>query len=107
MSKVPPKDDSRNRIVAVTLDEDSIGRSGPDIEHERAIAISMLDHIPTSKQQDIKVELTGKTPPTRRDVEEKRGVLAWETTLQPDEERQIDFGYRVSWPAGKSVMYGQ
>jgi uncharacterized protein (TIGR02231 family) len=73
--------------------------------HERAIAISVLDHIPTSKQQDIKVELTGKTPPTRRDVDEKRGVLAWETTLQPDEERQIEFGYRISWPAGKSVMY--
>ncbi len=32
-------DDSRSRIVAVTLDEESIGRSGPDIEHERAIAI--------------------------------------------------------------------
>jgi uncharacterized protein (UPF0262 family) len=28
-----------SRIVAVTLDEESIGRSGPDIEHERAIAI--------------------------------------------------------------------
>ena len=39
MSKPPPSDDSRNRIVAVTLDEESIGRSGPDIEHERAIAI--------------------------------------------------------------------
>ena len=39
MSKAPPEDDSRNCIVAVTLDEDSIGRSGPDIEHERAIAI--------------------------------------------------------------------
>ncbi|RBB94241.1 UPF0262 family protein, partial [Pseudomonas sp. MWU12-2115] len=35
----PPADDSDNRIVAVTLDEESIGRSGPDIEHERAIAI--------------------------------------------------------------------
>jgi uncharacterized protein (UPF0262 family) len=35
----PSSDDSRNRIVAVTLDEESIGRSGPDIEHERAIAI--------------------------------------------------------------------
>ena len=32
-------DDPNNRIVAVTLDEESIGRSGPDIEHERAIAI--------------------------------------------------------------------
>ncbi len=39
MSKPPPRDDTRNRIVAVTLDEESIGRSGPDIEHERAIAI--------------------------------------------------------------------
>jgi uncharacterized protein (UPF0262 family) len=35
----PPSDDPNNRIVGVTLDEESIGRSGPDIEHERAIAI--------------------------------------------------------------------
>jgi uncharacterized protein (UPF0262 family) len=27
------------KLVAVTLDESSIGRSGPDIEHERAVAI--------------------------------------------------------------------
>ena len=39
MTKPPPGDDTQNRIVAVTLDEESIGRSGPDIEHERAIAI--------------------------------------------------------------------
>jgi uncharacterized protein (UPF0262 family) len=39
MSKPPSDDDSKNYIVAVTLDEESIGRSGPDIEHERAIAI--------------------------------------------------------------------
>ena len=32
-------DNSSNRVVAITLDEESIGRSGPDIEHERAIAI--------------------------------------------------------------------
>lgn len=39
MTKPPADEDSNNRIVAVTLDEESIGRSGPDIEHERAIAI--------------------------------------------------------------------
>ena len=39
MTKPPRDEDSNNRIVAVTLDEESIGRSGPDIEHERAIAI--------------------------------------------------------------------
>src|SRR4029079_9631921 len=39
MHRPPPDEDQHNRIVAVTLDEESIGRSGPDIEHERAIAI--------------------------------------------------------------------
>jgi len=39
MNPQPPDEDQNNRIVAVTLDEESIGRSGPDIEHERAIAI--------------------------------------------------------------------
>jgi uncharacterized protein (UPF0262 family) len=33
----PPR--KSHRLVAVTLDENSIGRSSPDIEHERAVAI--------------------------------------------------------------------
>ena len=39
MSAAQPPSASPNRLVAVTLDETSIGRSGPDIEHERTIAI--------------------------------------------------------------------
>jgi uncharacterized protein (UPF0262 family) len=39
MSNPPAEEHPNKRIVAVTLDEESIGRSGPDIEHERAIAI--------------------------------------------------------------------
>ena len=34
-----PHPGSRQRLVAVTLDEESIGRSNPDVEHERKIAI--------------------------------------------------------------------
>ena len=30
---------SSNCLVAITLDENSIGRSNPDVEHERAVAI--------------------------------------------------------------------
>jgi len=41
MEEAAPVDDrqAKGRLVAVTLDEASIGRSTPDIEHERAIAI--------------------------------------------------------------------
>jgi uncharacterized protein (UPF0262 family) len=35
----PARAKNKNRLVAVTLDEDSIGRSSSDIEHERATAI--------------------------------------------------------------------
>src|SRR5947207_11264996 len=37
----PPRASHRkkNRLVAVTIDEASIGRSNPDVEHERAVAI--------------------------------------------------------------------
>ena len=36
-SKTPPA--AKQRLVAVTLDEETIGRSNPDIEHERQVAI--------------------------------------------------------------------
>ena len=75
--------------------------------HERPIQVSVLDQIPVSQNADITVELTGKTAPTRRDVDSKRGVLAWELKLEPAEERAIEFGYRATWPAAKKVTYGQ
>jgi len=39
MSDDPTAGNGRRGLVKVTLDEDSIGRSNPDIEHERAVAI--------------------------------------------------------------------
>ncbi len=75
--------------------------------HERAIGLTVFDQIPVSKNQDIKVELTGKTPPTRQNVDDKRGVLAWDGKLEPDQEQVVEFGYRVSWPSAKSVVYGR
>lgn len=74
--------------------------------HERAIPVSVIDRIPVSQNQDVKVELTGKTAPSKRDVDDKRGVLAWDLDLKPDEEKTIEFGYRASWPSAKRVQYG-
>ena len=75
--------------------------------HERAIPVVVIDQVPVSQNTDIKVELTGKTAPTRRDMDDKRGILAWDMPLGPDEERVIDFGYRTTWPTGKKLTYGQ
>lgn len=75
--------------------------------HERPIDLSVLDQIPVSQNQEIKVELAGPTAPTRQDVDDKRGLLAFDSKLEPDQERVIEFGYRVIWPAAKSIIYNR
>ncbi|HEX2842441.1 mucoidy inhibitor MuiA family protein [Hyphomicrobium sp.] len=87
--------DSRNYILSVKS------------MHERAIALVVYDQIPVSANQDIKVELTGRTSPSKQNVDDKRGVLVWEGKLEPDQEQTIEFGYRVSWPSSKAVIYRQ
>ena len=67
MTKPSAEEDPDNRIVAVTLDEESIGRSGPDIEHERAIAIYDLVGIPRGD-----LDMLGGDPVGQR----RRGVQA-------------------------------
>src|SRR4029077_2732139 len=39
MSEPAKPDQPKQRLVKSTLDENSIGRSSPDVEHERAVAI--------------------------------------------------------------------
>jgi uncharacterized protein (TIGR02231 family) len=74
--------------------------------HERAIPVTVIDQVPVSQNGDIKIELLGKSAPTKRDLDDKRGVLAWEMSLQPDEEKAVEFGYRVTWPGAKKIIYG-
>lgn len=86
--------DSRNFLISVKS------------MHERAIALAVFDQVPVSANQDIKVEMTGRDP-TKQNVDDKRGVVVWEGKLEPDQEQTIEFGYRVSWPSAKSVIYRQ
>ncbi len=74
--------------------------------HERAIDVSVLDQLPISKNEEIKVEPLGRPQPSVRDVENKAGVVRWDQKIEPGEEKAIEFGYRVIWPAAKSIEYG-
>jgi uncharacterized protein (TIGR02231 family) len=74
--------------------------------HERPINVMILDRIPVSQNDEIKVEYTGRATPTTQNVDDRRGVIAFEEKLDPDEEKIFEYGYRISWPASKSIVYG-
>jgi uncharacterized protein (TIGR02231 family) len=74
--------------------------------HERPIRVMVEDQMPTSEIEDIKVELLpATTPPTERDVRDRRGVLAWRFDAMPGEAKEIKLGWRIRWPADKLVSY--
>ena len=72
--------------------------------HERPMSVTVMDQLPVSRNQEITVEMTSRVQPSRRDVEDRRGVLAWDMRLEPDEERVLEFGYRMTWPAAKQIV---
>ena len=75
--------------------------------HDRPIKVVIEDQVPASEVADIQVEmLPVTTPPTERDVRDRRGVLAWSFEAAPGEAKEIKLGWRMRWPGDKLVAYG-
>jgi uncharacterized protein (TIGR02231 family) len=73
--------------------------------HAFALPVSVMDRIPFSTRDDVIVtELGGLTAATERDVDKRRGVIAWRFDLDSKGEKQIKTGYKISWP--KDVQIG-
>lgn len=67
--------------------------------HDVAIPVTVFDQAPFSTMEDVIVQPMGSmTPPTEKDFEKRRGVMAWKFDLQPKAEETIKFGYKVTWP---------
>jgi uncharacterized protein (TIGR02231 family) len=69
------------------------------------VTVQVFDRLPVSMQQDIKVEPVFRVPPTKRDVNDRRGTFVWDMALAADEEKSVAFGYKVTAPAGKPIQY--
>lgn len=94
---------SEGGIISSTKTEAKNFRITVKSLHQRPIAVTVIDQQPVSLNQEVKVEFTSKLQPTRKDLEDQRGILAWDFTMQPDEERVLEFGHRITWPAAKQI----
>ena len=74
--------------------------------HARPIKAVIEDQVPTSETSEIQVEmLPVTTPPSERDLRDRRGVLAWNFEAAPGEAKEIKLGWRLRWPSDKVVAY--
>ncbi len=65
-----------------------------------AIDIEVLDQIPLSRRNEIKVELLDKQG---AEYTEEYGKLFWNYSIKPNESKKIRFSYTVEYPKGKTV----
>jgi uncharacterized protein (TIGR02231 family) len=74
--------------------------------HDVPIRVVVEDQAPVSEIDDVKVELLpATTPPTEKDVRNRRGVMAWSLEVAPGEAKEIRIAWRVRWPADKAVVF--
>ncbi len=74
--------------------------------HSRPVKVVIEDQIPASEVAEIQIEmLPVTTPPSERDVRDRRGVLAWNFEAAPGEAKEIKLGWRLRWPSDKVVSY--
>jgi len=69
---------------------------------DRVARVSVHDHIPLSRDGDVKVRLRETNP--KPNEQDELGELTWELTLDPGQEATVVFAFTVEHPAGVTVF---
>jgi len=72
--------------------------------HKQMMPVRIVDRIPASNNEKLKVErLKDMSEPTHENLDDKRGVLAYEFDLLAGDENEINIHYRLSWPKDERI----
>ncbi len=75
--------------------------------HDAKVKIAVLDRMPVAENDRVVVEtLSTNTAPSETSVADQRGVSGWSFDLGPGEQKDIRFGWRLTWPADREIGLG-
>lgn len=71
--------------------------------HRKPVDVVVLESSPVSTSDEIRVQAAFDPKPTTTAWEQKRGVVAWEKTLAPNETAKFTVDYAIDYPKEGSV----
>lgn len=71
--------------------------------HTKPATVRLVEQVPVSRQQDVKVRVTGVEPAPAA-VDTDQGLYTWEPTLAGGEKRVFTVEFEVEYPAGRQVQ---
>jgi len=63
--------------------------------------LRVLDQVPYSEQEDLVITWNARPRPTQTDVDDQKGILAWDGEIAAGETQTINLNYSLTWPDGK------
>lgn len=88
----------RQQVDAIDLTFSIVNRRSVDNKVE-VVAV-----YPVSKDQKVKVERNSNvTKATKEDFEDQKGVVMWSKNLSPNKKWDINYGFKISYPANREI----
>jgi uncharacterized protein (TIGR02231 family) len=112
-----PLDHLQLTWIDLSLDEGDRGFFISENEQRRRIAFSventsgtaepvrLLYATPFAEQEDIEVDVRYSRAPDATDVDDLRGVSAWDLTVAPGETARIEMTVELTWPDGMFLSW--
>ncbi|RCW83874.1 mucoidy inhibitor MuiA family protein [Paracoccus lutimaris] len=66
--------------------------------------LRVIDQVPVSRQEDLRVDWSADPAPDETDPEGKRGLLVWNGKIAPGEEQKITLTTSLRWPDGMALF---
>ncbi len=61
--------------------------------------------LPVSEQEELEIDFRFNPPMDAENVDDKRGVAAWDMTLQPGEKQTVEINIDMTWPEGQELRW--
>lgn len=65
--------------------------------------LRLLDRVPFSEQDDLGITWSAEPRPSEVNVDNKRGILAWEMDIAPEQSETITLDLELNWPEGMEL----
>ncbi|MEJ8839841.1 DUF4139 domain-containing protein [Ramlibacter sp. AN1133] len=88
--------------TAGVFDKRNVRRIADEItvrsNHRTPVDVLVIEATPVSTSDEVKVQASFNPRPTVEGWEQRRGVVAWQRTVQPQETARIEVGYVIEYP---------
>ncbi|MEL7132868.1 MAG: DUF4139 domain-containing protein, partial [Pseudomonadota bacterium] len=68
---------------------------------DRVWDVAIRDAVPFSEQEDLVIDWSASPAPNVQAVDDRRGILEWQVTLQSGATQTISIDTTLTWPEGK------